>query len=259
MSRPSRTIAAGIAAATLAGALAVAATAAVKPPSGTPDLAAMTVQPADLAPGAHSTVDHYTKPPGGFTAAYDRNFSLVRSTGGGPAFVLVSSVALAQSAHDARHFVAAERRLFTSPLGRRLLGSILVAAAGKRAHVTVGDVRFGRIDTIAPGQGSFLAPMSLKVARRSVYGDFVGLGEGPVAGTLFLITIGPHLPKGVATGLAAVVDGHINDVLGRSGATGPTGATGVTGVTGTTGATGTSGPTGATGITGATTGPTGST
>jgi hypothetical protein len=253
MSRPSRTLAAGIAAAALAGAFAVAATAAVTPPSGTPDLAAMTVQPADLAPGAHATVDRYTKPPGGFTAAYDRNFSLVRSAGGGPAFVLVNSVALAPSAQDAQHFVAAERRLFTSPLGRRLLGSILVAAAGKRAHVSIGDVRFGRIAAIAPGQGSFLAPMSLKVARRSVYGDFVGLGEGPVAGTLFLITIGPHLPKGVATGLAAVVDGHIDTVLGR---TGPTGATGVTGVTG---ATGTSGPTGATGITGATTGPTGST
>ena len=84
-------------AATRTSAAQTSASAAVKPPAGTPDLGAMTVQPSDLAPGAHATVNRYTKPPGGFTAAYDRNFSLVRSAGGGPPFALVSSVASAQA------------------------------------------------------------------------------------------------------------------------------------------------------------------
>ena len=123
-----RALAAAAAASALACAVGVAVAQAVAPPAGTPDLASMTVQSSDLAPGAELGTDAYARPHGKFTAEYDRNYSLAQAAAGGPPFILSTSLMFAPKASVAGAYLTEARALFASKLGRRLFASVLVAA-----------------------------------------------------------------------------------------------------------------------------------
>src|ERR1700722_8781229 len=76
----------------------VASAAAPPPPAGTPNLAQMTIQSADLAAGAKVGTDAYAKPPANFIAEYNRSFKAATTKSGARMFGLDTQVLLANTA-----------------------------------------------------------------------------------------------------------------------------------------------------------------
>jgi hypothetical protein len=219
----------------LGGALLITSAQALTPPAGTPDLAQMTLQPADLQPGATVGRDRYAKPPKRFRAAYDRNFSAAATHGGVPLDAIETEILLAARPADAKSFYKVERRIYGSKLGRKLVASSIVGAAGKGSNITAKDVHFGMLRSIAVGQQSLLEPVSIRVNPVTLTADFVVVRVGDVVVNFAVLVFRPTLARSVPTGLAATIAAHISAVLAASGATGPTGATGTSGATGSTG------------------------
>ena len=244
MNRLSLTVAITGATIALGGGVLMASAQALTPPAGGPDLGQMTVQLADLAPGASVHADGYVKPETGFTAEYGRTFSGARAQGGGgPSFSLQTHISLASKDATAHRAIVVERGIYNSKPGRRLLAQTIVRGAGAHSHLTVKEVHFGKLERINVGVGSFIETVRLSVKRLSVFADFVVIGVGPVAANLTFIGIGRQLPAATLTRMARVVGAHIAANLPPVGATTTTGTTGVTGTTGTTGATGMTGVT----------------
>ena len=185
--RELRRVLAGATVATLVGcAAAVAVAAGLTPPSGTPDMASMTVQPSDLAPDARLGTDAYRAPSGNFTAEYERDFSLAQAPAGGPPFVLSTVLFFAPKASVAGTFVSQERRLFGSTVGREFLSGLIAASVSTQAHLRVSGVHLSKIANIPVGKGSFVDVVSLRAKKHLLTADYVALGQGRVAGTLFL-------------------------------------------------------------------------
>jgi hypothetical protein len=259
-----------------------------------PNMAAMTIQPTDLAAGSVLASQGYGRPPVGFRAQYNRSFRVARVSAGGVPFALDTELVLASTSALAARTVMLERKLYDSRAGRGLLGAVIIAAA-RRAHVSERNLRFSRPSSLGIGDGSFVETAWLRAGRIPMTTIFAELDVGPVAATLTFFGRGVALPAAIVPALASAVASHIALVLTSSIAVGTTGTTrtiggvgalvgkggtgtpkgptgggatgGTTGATSTTGSTGASGPTGptgasgATGITGATgvTGPTGGT
>jgi hypothetical protein len=80
-------------------ALAAASAQAYSPPKGTPNLAKMTLQPSDLAPGATLLVNSYFDPGGGvhLRAEYDRDWGAASTAGGVKLQQLQTQITLATS------------------------------------------------------------------------------------------------------------------------------------------------------------------
>lgn len=232
MNRLARSAAIAAAGAGLCAAAATATAAGVTPPPGTPDLASLTVQPGDLAPGALVTTDAYEKPSSPFTALYVRDFAGARTTPGGPLFALETRLLLAPSVASATSTATAGRLLYSSKTGRRILARELIKAAGKRAHLTRREIRFGHARTVAVGTDGFFTTLSLRVHKATVSEDVLVTTVGPVVESLSLIDTGARPPASIAVALATTVAGRIASALPAGGATGPTGATGTTGATG---------------------------
>lgn len=219
-----RSIAVAVTLAIIAALAALDAQAATTPPAGTPDLALMTVQPADLAAGARVTVDDYVAPPANFTAEYARHFTNAQPPGGGPTFALDTELALARSSAVATVALAGERRIYGTKAGHQLIASALIAAAGSRARIRRRDVHFSKIVPIAAGSGSFYMPVRVRVNHRSVFADFSVLGEGTIVANLTYVSLSQRLPTSLVAGLATAVTGRIASVLaGATGSSGPTG------------------------------------
>jgi hypothetical protein len=222
------------------GGIAVAAAQAVTPPAGTPDMSAMTVQPADLAPGARIGSEGYTQPPFGFTAAYERSFTGASLTGNGVTFDLRTQLLLAKTTAVAQRFVATERLLYGSKIWRAVFTKALSQSAGKQAALKPRDIHYGKLVPIAAGSGAFAQPLTVRVHGFTLSVDLVTVGTGRVAGELSVIAGASAVPLQVASALAGDIASRATSVLGATGATGTSGASGPTG---TTGATGASGPT----------------
>ena len=245
-----RTAAALAASLVLLGVLAAAALA-VKPPIGTPNLAAMTVQRSDLQPGSVVTINAYQTPPAGFRAVYERDFRIAQTAPGGTLFALETQIQLTPSAALQRRVLSLERAEFGSKAGHTLLESAIVRSAGAASGVTAKDVHFGAVERIAPGHGSFEERITLRLGSRTETSEIIEVGDGPVIALLVAVTAGARVPASLSLTLAADVAHHVKAVLARTGSTGTTGPSGATGTTGTTGTTGASGATGTSGSTGA--------
>jgi len=209
----------------LLGVLAGAAFA-ITPPSGTPDLAAMTVQRADLQPGSVTTVDGYQTPPAGFVAVYERDFRIARTAPGGTLFALETQVQLASSMAIAQRIIGLERIEYGSKAGHELIKSAIVRSAGAGSGLKAKDVRFGAVARIAPGRGSFDERVTLRLGARTETSEIIEVGHGPVIALLVAVTPGTHVPSSLSHTLAADVAHHIAAVLAPSGSTGPSGTTG---------------------------------
>ena len=218
-----RTAAALAATVVLLGVLAGAAFA-ITPPSGTPDLAAMTVQRADLQPGSVTTINAYETPPAGFLAVYERDFRLAQTAPGGTLFALETQVQLAASTAIAQRIVALERVEFGSKAGHMVIEAAIVRSAGSGSGLKAKDVHFGAVARIAPGRGSFDERVTLRLGARTVTSEIIEVGEGPVLDLLVAVTPGTHVPSSLSKTLAADVARHIRTVLASSSSTGSTGA-----------------------------------
>ena len=213
------------------GALLAAVAGAVTPPSGTPDLATMSVQLSDLQPGASIASDGYTKPGKGFTAKYLRQITGAKTTASGQAVELVVELDLAPTTGLASKTEAGEHIIFSSKLGHSLLGAEIIKAAGASAHVVPKDLHFSKIERIATLPGAFLEALAVRTKQRLVTADFIGVRVGRVVATLTVLGLGFTVDRSIGTALAATVAAHISAVLGKTGSTGPSGATGATGAT----------------------------
>jgi len=219
--------------------LAVATAAALAPPAGTPDLARMTIQASDLAPGSTVVTDAYAKPPKSFSAEYVRNFATAKTPAGVALFGLDTQVLLGDTQTVATGFFALERVTYRSRVGRALLTKALESASGKNG-VTLGNVHFGKFRQLALGSQAFLQPVVLTIKSATAGADFVVLRDGAVMETVTVVLADPRRSLSVANQLGKDVTAHITAVLaaiGSTGASGPTGPTGPTGTTGTTGTT----------------------
>lgn len=227
MNRRSRRLAAVVATTiATAGALAVAVAGAVTPPAGTPDLAQMTLQLSDLAPGA-SAAGSYSKPPKSFIAQYERTFTGASSTGGVPLYAIQAQLLLARTAANATSSFRTLRLVYGTKLGRALIAAAIAKGAGKAFNPK--NVHFGKLASIGVGNESLLEPITLGVAGRRLAAAFVVVRVDRVLLNLSVLVRRPKLARSVMSGLASAVAAHITAVLAASGPTGPTGSTGATG------------------------------
>ena len=235
MNRRQRCLAGAAVAAIAAGGLSIAVAQAVTPPAGTPDLSLMTLQPADLAPGATVTRSRYVKPSNHVIAEYDRAFGPAATTDGGKLAGVVPGVLLVDSTAEAKRLYKELRLVYTSKLGHAILAAGIVKSAGKLAGVKLKNVHFAKPTSAGVGGQSLLQPISIHVKRRTVAADFVILRSDAVLAIVTVIVLRPHLDPSVVDGLAGTVAAHITTVLAATGSTGSTGTTGSTGATGATG------------------------
>jgi hypothetical protein len=130
----------------------IAGAAVVTPPAGTPNLAAMVIQPGDLAPGAVLGAQGYVTPPSGLTAEYDSSFTSAATSDGVSYLLLSDNIALAPTPTTASAFYVGEREAFDSSKGRKLVVREIIKQAGKKSTLKAKDIKFS--DAGSAGIGS---------------------------------------------------------------------------------------------------------
>jgi hypothetical protein len=205
----------------------VAEAATVTPPAGTPDLAAMALQPSDLAPGAAAGQQGYVTPETGFTAQYDGDFTTASTPDGVSYFSINDFVSIAQTASTVAAFVATEQNFFRSKDGHKVLDQAIIRAAGKSAHLKAKNIRYAAAGSISIADESFLETIGVATRRSSAHEDVVMLAQGRVYALLIMAgNPGEKIPASDASSLASAIDSHINDALAPSGSTGSSGSSG---------------------------------
>lgn len=208
----------------------VAGAAVVTPPAGTPDLAAMVLQPGDLAPGAVLGAQGYIKPPSGLTAEYDSSFTSAATPDGVSYLLLSDNVALASTTTAASDYFDGERDAFDTSKGRKLLVRDIIARAGKKSVLKAKDLKFSAAGSAGVGTSSFIETLTISVKHTKSREVIVLLNEGTVNVILALTgKINESVPHSDAIALAGDIDTHIDAVLSASGASGASGTTGVSG------------------------------
>jgi hypothetical protein len=204
---------------------------AVTPRPGTPDLAAMALQSTDFAPGAVAAVQGYVAPTTGFTAEYDGGFKTASTPDGVTYFSIGDFVSIATTTSTVNTFFNAESAFFRSKQGHKLLDKVIIAAAGRKAHLKARNIKYGS-GGLSVGTGSSLETIGLSNKLTSVHEDVVLFEQGTVYVLLIMAANpGEKIPTSDASALATAIDDRIDTVL-ATGSTGPTGTTGATGSTG---------------------------
>ncbi len=224
-----RRVGAAFAASVALAAIGAATAAAVTPPPGTPDLAAMALAPGDLAPGAVAGQQGYVRPTAGFVAQYDGGFTTASTADGASYYSIGDYISVASDNATVERFFTAERAFFLSPQAHRLLDNVIIAAAGRKAHLSAREIRYRSGGTLDVGTSSFIESIGLRAGRVRVHEDVVLLAQDNVY-VLLIMTADPGIgiPRADAGALATAIDNHVNSVL----ATGATGSTGTTGSSG---------------------------
>lgn len=199
----------------------------VNPPAGTPNLAAMVIQPSDLEPGANIAGQAYVKPPKGFTAAYSSVLTGATTTGGTKYDSIEDDVALAPNSAASGSFYLAEQTVLTSSKGRLLVAKSVIKAFskafGKKADLKTKDVKFGKAVTAGIGTESFEELLTIKVKHSTVPEAIIDFYDGDVYADVVLTgELDATVPLSDATALAGTVDSHIHVALGATGTTGTT-------------------------------------
>jgi hypothetical protein len=209
----------------------VAVAQAITPPAGTPDLTQMTLQPADLAPGAQ-VASAYAKPPKQMIAEYDRNFAQVATSDGVALKGIDTQLLLADTTAAASGFFTELRTVYGSKAGHLLLAAEIAKSAGKAAHLKLKQIHFGKLHGIGVGAASLLVSITIRTKAVTLVSDVVALRIGAVIANLTIVAGKPRLAASVPSAIASAIAGHITTVLAATGSTGPSGPTGATGATG---------------------------
>jgi hypothetical protein len=135
--------------------------AAVTPPAGTPDLALMVLQPADLAPGAVSGAQGYVAPPKGLTAQYAADFTTASSPDGVNYSLLVDDVAVGPTASASSAYFVAQRKSIASTKGRRGIVRSILHSAAKADHLKAKDVKFSAAGSAGVGTSSYIETLTI--------------------------------------------------------------------------------------------------
>jgi len=195
-------------------ALASGSAQAYSPPKGTPDLAKMTLQPSDLAPGATLLVNTYSDPGGGFheRAEYDRDWGAASTTGGVKLQQLQTEITLATSATWARTIFGQIPSIYNSSGGR---GSLIDNVdAGNGSSATLKDARFGKLRSIGAGQQSMYGSATITTKGSTIAAGFAWVRVGPAIALLVVVSPKAPLADSVTIAIAKTVAAHMTSVLG---------------------------------------------
>jgi hypothetical protein len=199
------------------------ASAVVTPPAGTPNLALMVIQPADLVPGAVIGDQAYVTPPAGFTADYGSVFSSASTPDGVKYALLEDYVALAPSATLAGDFFADQQSLFDTTKGRKDLTKEIIKDAGKHAHLKPRDVKYTDAGTAGVASSSFIETITIRARHAKLQEVVVLFADADVEASLVIAgTTDETIPQSDGVGLSTTIDSHIHAVLAGTGATGAT-------------------------------------
>jgi hypothetical protein len=217
---------------TLAGAITLAnvgsagASGVVTPPAGTPNLALMVLQPADLVPGSVLGDQAYIAPPTGFTAQYGSEFTSASTPDGVNYSLVLDYVALAPDVSTATTFFNVEDAYVDSRKGRKLITKNIIKAAGKKAHLKSKNVKFTGEQSAGIGTGSYVETITVKAKHQSVQEVYLIFDDGTVCTSLELVgEVNKKVPESDATTLATAIVAHIGSVLAVGGTTGASGTT----------------------------------
>jgi hypothetical protein len=198
------------AAAALAAFLVVVSTAA----AATPDVASMTLQPADV-PGAKVTHQGAVKETG-YLAAYSREFSFSAPAGSAKLVGLDAEVMVASTPATATKDVAKAETGFRSKAGRTLFVKTIAKEAGvKTTAVAVGAPR-----KVAGYDQGFELPVSVKVKSGRVYETLVYLRIDRVA--VLMLEVGLRPIGSTTSKYAASIAAHIGTELAPKPVSPPT-------------------------------------
>jgi hypothetical protein len=198
-------------AAALAVLLVVASTAA----ASTPDVASMTLQPADV-PGAKVTHQGAVKEKG-YLAAYTRDFALSAPYGRSRIVALDTEVEIAPSAAKAVADIGALQRVYSSTAGRKAL----IAAVARQAKVKPAAVVVGRLRKVGGYDQGFELPVSVKASFGRVYENVSFLRLDRVVVTLAETAIHGIAATDTAH-FASLIAAHIGTVLAPTSMSPPT-------------------------------------
>ncbi|HEX2703528.1 MAG TPA: hypothetical protein VHM72_08860 [Solirubrobacteraceae bacterium] len=181
---------------------------------GTPDLAKMTLQPADLGPGATLLVNSYVDPGGGLhlRAEYFRAWGAASTTGGVKLEQLQTQVTLATSTTWAHTVFNQIPGIYGSSGGR---GSLITEVdAGNGSSTTLKDARFSKLRSISVGQQSMYVSATIATKGSTLAAGFAWVRVD--AATAFLVVVAPKPPlaDSVTIAIAKTVAAHMASVLG---------------------------------------------
>jgi hypothetical protein len=195
-------------------AIAAASAQAYSPPKGTPDLAKMTVQPSDLAPGATLLVNGYFDPGSGFheRAEYDRDWGAASTTGGVKLQQLQTEVTLATSTSWAHTIFGQIPGIYGSSGGRSSLIDNIDAGNGSSA--TLGDARFAKLRSIGVGQQALYGSATITTKGSTLAVGFAWVRVDAAIALLVVVVPKAPLADSVTITIAKRVAAHMTSVLG---------------------------------------------
>ncbi len=201
--------------AAIAMAALVAATAqAYAPPRGTPNLAEMTLQPSDLAPGATLLVNGYSDPGGSglhVRAEFDRDWGAASTTAGVKLQQVQTTITLAASTKWAQAVLGQVPGIYGASAGHEDLMANIDAGNGSSA--TIKDARFSKLRSIGVGQQSVYGSATIATKGSTLIADFAWVRVD--AGIAFVLVVAPKpLADSVTIALARTLAAHMTSVLG---------------------------------------------
>lgn len=188
-------------AAALGALLVVVSTAA----AATPDVASMTLQPADV-PGAKVTHQGAVNEKG-YLAAYAREFAFASPSGSAKLIDIEAEVMVAATAATATKDVSKAEAGFRSKSGRALF----VKTIAREAKVKTSAVAVGKLRKVAGYDQGFELPVSVKVKGGRIYETLVYLRIDRVA--VLMLEVGLRQIGGTTSKYAAAVAAHIGVAL----------------------------------------------
>jgi hypothetical protein len=198
----------------VASVLAVLLVAASTAAASTPDVASMTLQPADV-PGAKVTHQGALKEKG-YLAAYTREFEFASPNGSAKLVALDAEVLVAATPATATKDVLKAENGFRSKAGRALF----VKTVAKQARVKTSAVAVGKLRSVAGYDQGFELPVSVKVKAGRVYETLVYLRIDRVA--VFMLEVGLRPIGGTTSKYARAIAAHIATALAPTSVSPPT-------------------------------------
>ena len=199
---------------------------AVTPPPGTPDLSQMTIQAADLLPGAKLGTEGYITPPSGVVADFSREWRPAVTAAGVRLELAGTAVLLLPTAANAATVLAGLQRIFGSKADRPLVARLFTQ--GTQSRIKPKQIAFGHVRSVAIGDGAFVLPLTVHDGGHSFAVDLYEVRVSDVVAENVIIA--GHRKAAAKGGHELTVDvaANIQSVLAATGTTGQTGPTGPT-------------------------------
>jgi hypothetical protein len=207
---PRRAAVAAIAIAALAAASAQAYAA----PKGIPNLAKMTLQASDLAPGATLLLSSYFDPGSGLhlLAEYNRDWGAASTTGGVKLQQLQTQLTLAASTTWAQTVFTQIPSIYAGNAGRADL--IAEVDDGNGSSAALKDARFSKLRGIGVGQQSFYESATITTKGSTLAAGFAWVHLDAAIAFILVVAPRPPLADSVTIALAKTLAAHMTSILG---------------------------------------------